>query len=128
MDVPLFHGRNYIFRESGPGGPIFLEFWSPGPKFSPDQNFRDRTIPSPLGLAEMLLTNFLKLRLIPSGTSHETALGTKYNRSGELVSYIHIYIINSTLHNIQIIYITYILYYLSLVHNVTLGRAFRCIM
>ena len=32
---PKFSGK------SGPGGPIFLEFWSPGPKFSPDQNFRD---------------------------------------------------------------------------------------
>ena len=36
MAGPKFSGK------SGPGGPIFLEFWSPGPKFSPDQNFRDR--------------------------------------------------------------------------------------
>ena len=34
---PNFLGKN------GPGGPFFLEFWSPGPIFSPDQNFRDRS-------------------------------------------------------------------------------------
>ena len=35
------YGLIYKHNQSGPGGPIFLEFWSPGPKFSPDQNFRD---------------------------------------------------------------------------------------
>ena len=34
---PKFSGEKWS------GGPIFLEFWSPGPKFSPDQNFRDST-------------------------------------------------------------------------------------
>ena len=34
---PNFSGEN------GPPGPLFLEFWSPGPIFSPDQNFRDRS-------------------------------------------------------------------------------------
>jgi len=34
---PNFSGEN------GPGGPLFLEFWSLGPIFLPDQNFRDRT-------------------------------------------------------------------------------------
>ena len=28
-----------------PGGPIFLEFWSPGPKVSLDQNFCDSSLP-----------------------------------------------------------------------------------
>ena len=33
-----------VSENNGPAGPIFLEFWSPGPEFLPDQNFRDRTI------------------------------------------------------------------------------------
>ena len=37
MSGPNFSGEN------GLGGPFFLEFWSPGPIFSPDQNFRDST-------------------------------------------------------------------------------------
>ena len=35
---PNFSGEN------GPGVPLFLEFWSPGPIFSLDQNFCDRPI------------------------------------------------------------------------------------
>jgi len=34
-------GPNFS-KENGLGGPLFLEFWSPEPIFSPDQNFRDR--------------------------------------------------------------------------------------
>ncbi len=30
-----------VNEKNGSGGPLFLEFWSPGPNFSPDQNFRD---------------------------------------------------------------------------------------
>ena len=37
--------RGQIFSENNsPADQIFRKFWSPGPKFSPDQNFRDREI------------------------------------------------------------------------------------
>ena len=45
---PKFSGKN------GPPGPMFRKFWSPGPIFPPDQNFRD----SPLRLSEFYLHRF----------------------------------------------------------------------
>ena len=39
-----FQTRTNISEENGPGGPVLLEYWPPGPIFSPDQNFRDITI------------------------------------------------------------------------------------
>ena len=41
---PFIPSPDQIFSgENGPGGQLFLEFWSPGPIFLPDQNFRDRS-------------------------------------------------------------------------------------
>ena len=39
-----FQTRTNISEENDQGGPVLLEYWSPGPIFSPDQNFRDITI------------------------------------------------------------------------------------
>jgi len=39
----LLQLRTKFFGGKWSGGPFFVEFWSPGPIFSPDQNFRDST-------------------------------------------------------------------------------------
>jgi len=45
-------GPNFS-KENGPGGPLFLEFGSPRPLFSPDQNFRDSSYMTAVTVVEI---------------------------------------------------------------------------